>query len=45
MDHWQARPRGLRLIVREPAWRLNAYRSFSMTDSIKLDRKSVSTRD
>ncbi|GBF26380.1 hypothetical protein MnTg02_01418 [bacterium MnTg02] len=33
-DHWQARPRGLRLIVREPAWRLNAHQSFSMTDGI-----------
>ena len=34
MDHWQARLRGPHLMVRQPAWRLNAHRSFSMTDAI-----------
>ena len=31
---WQARLRGQRLMAREPAWRLNAHRSFPMTDGI-----------
>ena len=34
MDHWQARLRGPRQMAREPAWRLNAHRSFLMTDGI-----------
>lgn len=35
MDDWQARLRGPCLLVCELAWRLNAHRSFSMTDGIK----------
>ena len=35
MDHWQARPRVARgLMAREPAWRLNAHRSFLRVDGI-----------
>ncbi|GBF26057.1 hypothetical protein MnTg02_01093 [bacterium MnTg02] len=49
-DHWQARPRGPRLMAVKPAWRLNAYRSFLMSDDLiptvlEFDSGTVGKRD
>ncbi|GBF28047.1 hypothetical protein MnTg02_03109 [bacterium MnTg02] len=38
MDDWQGRPRGPRLMAREPAWRLNAHWSLEMTHRIRRSR-------